>query len=484
MKQAIVRLAIFGPALLLVACSPGARPAAAPAATSAPAPTAAPAATTAPAATRAPAATAALAATTAAAPTTAPAPTRAATPAASPAATQAAAGQASGPAKLTDGKIVLGVINDQSGVYADISGKNGVKAVQMAVDDFLAKYGKDALGGPIEVISADHQNKPDIANAKAQEFYDRDAVDLILDVPTSSTALAIANVAKEKKKLYINIGAATTELTGKQCNRYTYHYAYDTWMLAHGTGTEVTRNGGKKWYIVYPNYAYGQDMDRSFQTAIKANGGEVLASDATPFPNSDFSSYLLKAPSLHPDVIGAMQAGQDLVNLVKQYNEFKLRDQGINLAIGLLFDSDIHALGPDAYAGTMFTTAWEWNMDAQAREWADKFQKATGVRPTYVQAGDYSAAWQYLEAVRRAGTDDADAVVKALDGYTFSDFMMRNAMIRPEDHQVIHDVYLAKVKPQSEVKEDWDFTTIVSTIPANQAFRSVDEAKAAGCTMS
>ena len=457
---------------LLAACGGGQSAAPAPAPTTAPqaaAPTSAPAAKPA-AATEAPKAAAATEAPKAAAQaTTAP----------------ASGGAAAGPVKLTDGKVVLAVLNDQSQVYADLSGKNSEKAVQMAIDDFKAKYGDNALGGPITVISGDHQNKPDLANSKAQEFYDRNQADVILDVPTSSAALAVAGVAKDKKKLYINIGAATTDLTGAQCNKYTFHYAYDTWMLANGTGTEVTKQGGKKWYILYPNYAFGQDMDKSFTRAIEANGGQVIGRDASPFPNpsGDFSSLLLKVPAAKPDILGLMHAGGDLVNAVKQFNEFKLRDQNIKPAIGLLFDTDIKALGPDAFAGVLYTTAWQWNMDKEARDWADRFQKVTGVRPTFAHAGNYSAAMQYLEAIRRAGTDDADAVVKALEGLKFNDFMMRNAMIRPEDHRVIHDIYLAQVKPQSEVKEDWDFTKILSTIPADKAFRPVSEAQAAGCKM-
>jgi branched-chain amino acid transport system substrate-binding protein len=410
-------------------------------------------------------------------------PTRASAPTQSAAAAQTT--PAAGPVKLSDGKIVLGVINDQSGVYADIGGINGVKAVQMAADDFLAKYGKDALGGPIEVISADHQNKPDLASQKAQEFYQRNGCDMITDVPTSSCGLAVAQVAKQQKKPYINVGSATSDLTGSQCNKYTFHYTYDTWMLANGTGTTVTKNIGKKWYIVYPNYAFGQDMNKQFTAAIQKAGGTVIQSDGTPFPNTsgDFSSYLLKAAAAKPDVIGAMHAGQEVVNIVKQFNQFKLKEQTITLAIGLLFTSDIAALGPDAFAGTVFTTAWDWNMDDQSRQWADRFLKLTGKRPTYTQAGNYSATWQYLEAVRRAGTDDPDAVVKQLEGHKFEDFTMRHAMIRAEDHRVIHDVYLAQVKPQSEVKEPEDFVKILNIIPAEEAFRPVSEAIAAGCKM-
>ncbi|MFN2521322.1 MAG: ABC transporter substrate-binding protein, partial [Candidatus Limnocylindria bacterium] len=312
--------------------------------------------------------------------------------------------------KLTDNKVVIAVINDQSLVYADLSGKNSVEAVKMAVEDFKAKYGDNALGGPIEVLTADHQNKPDLAATKAQEFYERNNADIVLDVPTSSAALSIAKVAGDQKKLYINIGAATTELTGASCNRYTFHYAYDTYMLAVGTGTAVTNAGGKQWYIIYPNYAFGQDMEKSFRAQIVASGGSVIQSDGSPFPNTtgDFSALLLKAGQLKPQVLGAMQAGGDLVNVVKQYNEFKLKDQNIKLAIGLLFDTDITALGQDAFAGVQYTTPWLWSMDQQARDWADKFLARTKIRPTFAHAGNYSAAYQYLEAIRRGGSDDAD----------------------------------------------------------------------------
>ena len=387
--------------------------------------------------------------------------------------------------KVSGGKLVLAVLNDQSGVYSELSGKDGVVAVQMAVDDFKAKYGDEAVTTDIQVISADHQNKPDIANSKAQELYDRRGADVILDVPTSSAALAVASQAKAKKKLYFNVGAATTELTGNQCNKYTFHYAYDTWMLANGTGRTVTEQGAKSWYIVYPDYAFGQDMKKSFTGAITSAGGKVVAADPTPFPNDNFSTFLLKAPTLSPKpaVLGTMQAGGDLVNLVKQYNEFKLREKGVDLAVGLMFITDIHALGVEAFSGTTFTDAWYWNYDKQNRDWADKFLAKTGVRPSFAHAGDYSAAMQYLEAVQRAGTDNSDDVVKALEGYKFSDFFARNAEIRAGDHSVVHDIYLAKVKTKSQVKEPWDYEDIIKTIPAAQAFRPLSEATAAGCSM-
>jgi branched-chain amino acid transport system substrate-binding protein len=380
----------------------------------------------------------------------------------------------SGSGKLTDNKIVLGVLNDQSGAYSALSGVNSVEAVKMAVEDFKKKYGDKAITQNIDVITADHQNKPDIANTKAAEMYDRNGADIILDVPTSSAALKVADVAKQKKKLYFNISAATTDLTGKSCNKYTFHYAYDTWMLAHGTGTTATKNGAKQWYIIYPNYAFGQDMNKNFTAAITAAGGTVVAADGTPFPNQsgDYSTQLLKAPTLKPkpDTIGVMQAGADLVNVVKQYNEFKLRDQGINLAVGLMFITDIHSLTPDALAGTTFTDAWYWNFDDQNRAFADRFLAKTGVRPTFAHAANYSAAMQYLEAVQAAGTDNADAVVKQLEGKTVNDLFLRNGKIRAEDHSVIHDAYLAKVRPSADVKQAWDYEEILSTIPAADAF--------------
>ncbi len=382
-----------------------------------------------------------------------------------------------GTVRLERGKVVIAVLNDQSGVYSDLGGKNGAEADRMAVEDFQKKYGANALGGPIEVISADHQNKPDLGSAKAQEFYDRDGADVIVDVPTSSVALAVANVAAQRKRLFLVVGAATSALTNENCNKYTFHYAYDTYMLANGTATEVTKNVGKNWYIVYPNYAFGQDMNSSFTGAIQKSGGKVLLADPTPFPNDDFSTYLIKARGMRPliNVLGTMHAGQDLVNLVKQYNEFGLRRQGINLAIGLLFLSDIHALGVQAYEGTLYMTPWEWSMDRQAREWADGFLARTKVRPTFAHAGDYSATWQYLDAVRRAGTDNADKVVGALEGYKFSDFFIRNGEIRKQDHLVVHDAYLARVKAPSEVKEPWDYVEIVSKIPAADAFKPLSQ---------
>jgi branched-chain amino acid transport system substrate-binding protein len=306
-------------------------------------------------------------------------------------------------------------------------------------------------------------------------MYDRQQADIILDVPTSSAALAVAGVAKAKKKLFIDIGAGSTALTNDECNRYTYHWAYDTYQLAHGTGTALTKQGGTSWSIVYPDYAFGQDMQKSFGEAVKAAGGEVQQTIPTPFPNDNFATFITKAASTSPKVIGTMQAGGDLVNFVKQFNQAGLRDKGVTLAVGLMFITDIHSLGVDQFQGTTFTDAWYWNFDDENRAWADRFTEKTKTRPSFAHAANYSAALQYLEAIQRAGSDEADKVVAELDGKKLNDVFLRDGEIRAKDHRVIHDVYLAKVKAPDQVSEDWDYEEITATIPAAEAFKPLSE---------
>ncbi|AXH95389.1 ABC transporter substrate-binding protein [Ornithinimicrobium avium] len=384
-------------------------------------------------------------------------------------------GPSAGGGDFTDDKVVLAVLNDQSGVYKDLSGPNSVEAVKMAVAYYQEKYGDDAVVDDIEVVSADHQNKPDIANTKAQELYDREKADIILDVPTSSAALAVATQAKEKKKLFVDIGAGTTELTNAQCNKYTFHWAYDTYQLANTTGTAITDAGDKNWEIIYPDYAFGQDMDKSFTEAIEKAGGTVGDHIATPFPNDNFTTFLTKAAADKPDVIGTMQAGGDLINLVKQFNEGGYAQEGIDLAVGLMFITDIHSLGVEAFQGVQFAEAWYWNFDDDNRAWADKFMDRTGTRPSFAHAANYSAALQYLEAVQAEGTDDADTIVGSLEGKKINDVFLKNGEVRAEDHRVIHDVYLAQVKTPDEVSEDWDYENILATIPAADAFMPLDQ---------
>jgi branched-chain amino acid transport system substrate-binding protein len=375
--------------------------------------------------------------------------------------------QSGGSSKLTDDKVVIGLLNDQSGVYKDLSGPNSKVAIEMAIEDYKAKYGDKAVAKNIEIVTADHQNKADIANSKAQEMYDRQKADVILDVPNSAAALAVATQAKNKKKLYINIGAGTTALTGASCNKYTFHWAYNTSVLARGTAGTITKAGGKKWNIVYPDYAFGQDMNKSFTKEITAAGGTVGQSIASPFPSDNFATFITKAGEGDPDVIGSMHAGGDLINFVKQFNQSSLKGK-VQLAVGLMFITDIHSLGVDQFAGTQFTDAWYWNFDAENKKWADRFKEKTNTRPSFAHAANYSAAMNYLEAVQEAGTDDADAIVGKLEGKKINDVFLRNGEVRKADHAVIHDVYLAKVK--SSAPEDWDYEDIVKTIPAAEAY--------------
>lgn len=377
---------------------------------------------------------------------------------------------------LSGGSIRVGVLTDLSGVYSELSGQGSVKAAQLAAEDFM-KANK-AYAGKVSVSGVDHQNKADVAGNKAAEMIDRQGVDMLVDLPTSSAALSAAAVAKGKKIPVMVVTGGTTALTNESCNKYTFHYAYDNYMLANGTGTAVTRRGGSSWYIIYPNYAFGQDLNRQMTAAVQENGGKLVTpSDATPFPNTDFSSYLLKAQSLKPKIFGTMQAGNDLVNVVKQYNEFGLKKQGVGLGIGLLFETDVAALGQDAFAGAIATVPWFWNYDARSRQWAAKFEKAFGKKPTWAQAGVYSATLTYLNAVARAKTDDGDAVVKALEGATFDDMFARHATIRAQDHRVLLDVHTVQVKAKADAKETGDLFTRLSTIPAAKAFMPLSESK-------
>ncbi|MER5910168.1 ABC transporter substrate-binding protein [Streptomyces sp. NPDC001982] len=378
--------------------------------------------------------------------------------------------------KISGGKVTLGVVTDLSGVYASLTGQGSVDAVKMAVDDYKKKYGDKAVAGDIEVLSADHQNKPETASTKARELYERKGADALFDVPTSSAALAVQTVAGQSKKMYFNVGAATPELVGKTCNPYTYAWAYDAYMLAHGTGATVTAEGGKNWYLLYPDYAFGEAMSAGFEASVKAAGGTVVKKDPTPFPNDNFSTFLLKASTLKPkpQILGVLQAGGDLVNVVKQYDQFKLKRKGIGLAIGLISDTDIEAIGADKLAGAQFTSAWWWNMDDKAKAWSVKFKERTGKIPSFDHAGNYSAATQYLEAIQRAGTDDPAAVRKELDGMTFDDVFAHSATVRAADHRVTHDAYLARVKAPGT--DPADTTELVRKIPAAEAFGPADPA--------
>jgi branched-chain amino acid transport system substrate-binding protein len=366
-----------------------------------------------------------------------------------------------------NGPIRIAVITDMTGVYAAISGHGAVVATQMAVDDFGGSVG----GRKIEVVAIDHRNNPTEAATKAREFFDQGG-SLALDLTSSGTALAVSAVGKEKHKLVIVTGAGSSALTGANCDKYTYHYAYDTYALAHSTGTNIAAaKDGKKWYAIYPTYAFGTQMLADFGEAIKAQGGSIVKADGAPLGTTDFSSYILSAQNAKPDVLGIFSAGADMVNTAKAAAQFGLNKQ-MKIAIGLLFLSDVDAL-PDVFTNDRITTSWYWDTDRASRDWSDKFTKAIGggLRPTDVQAADYSATTQYLKAIKAVGSDDPDKIVAYLDGRRFDDFYAHDARWRARDHRVIHDMYVVDILAKDKVTSPHAWFKIVSTIRPDRAFR-------------
>lgn len=367
--------------------------------------------------------------------------------------------------------IKIVIMNDQSSVYADLGGQGSVAAARLAVEDL----GGGVIGRSIKIIGVDHHNDPALASSKAHELFERDKVDMITALPTSSVSLAVSAVGAQDKRVVIVVEGATDDLTNSKCNKYTFHYGYDTYALAQNTGTTLTQQGGKKWYMITPNYAFGESMLKNFTAAIEKAGGTVVHNDYTPFPNTDFSSYLLSAQAAKPDVIGLMNAGQDTVNSMKQINEFGLKQRGIKVGVGLLFESDVAALGADYWAGSTITVGSYWNLDDKTRALAERYKKKTGKRPTWIQMAEYSAVYQYLDAIKRAKSANPDDVVKALEGYRFEDFFARHAYIRAQDHLLLHDMYVADIKPASQVKEQFDFLKIVKTVSGEQSFRPLSQ---------
>lgn len=369
-------------------------------------------------------------------------------------------------APAEDGPIKIAVITDMSGVYAALAGRGAVEATKMAAEDF----GGSVLGRKIEVVGIDHRNNGPEAATKAREAYDSGA-ELAVDMTNSATALAVSSVAKEKHKLAIVTGGGTSALTGAACSRYTYHYAYDTYALAASTGRNIARSGGKTWYGIVPNYAFGTQMLADFTAAIKPEGGSFVHADMIPLGTTDFSSYMLAAKNAKPEVLGILNAGADTVNSMKQVKQFGL-DKQMKVAVGLLFISDVDAL-PDVFAGSRITTSWYWNQDKAARAWADRYTKRVGggLRPTDIQAADYSATTQWLKAVKAVGSVDADKVQGYLDGKSFNDFYAKAGEWRARDHRVTHEMYVVDVLPKEQVKEPHAWFKLVQTIPPSRAFR-------------
>jgi branched-chain amino acid transport system substrate-binding protein len=367
--------------------------------------------------------------------------------------------------KLSGDAVKIGVLTDMSGLYSDLGGQGSLIAAQMAVDDFGGKM----FGKPISVVSADHQNKPEVGSTRAREWFDRDGVDMITDALNSGVGLAVAKVSSEKHKLTINVGAASTRLTNEDCNPYSIHYAYDTYSLANGTGKAIVKQGGDTWFFLTADYAFGHSLEADTSNVVKANGGKIVGAVRHPLNASDFSSFLLQAQTSKAKIIGLANAGGDTINSIKAANEFGIT-KNQSLAGLLVFISDVHSLGLNTAQGMLLTTGFYWDLDAETRKFGNRFFAKAKKMPTMIHAGVYSATMNYLKAIQAAGTDDADAVVAQMRKMKLDDFMMRHAQLRP-DGVVQHDMYLAQVKKQSESKYPWDYYTIKATIPAAEAFQ-------------
>ncbi|MBN8983342.1 MAG: ABC transporter substrate-binding protein [Rhizobiales bacterium] len=381
-----------------------------------------------------------------------------------------------GGAAQAETQIKLGVLNDMSSLYADISGPGSVVAAKLAVEDF-AKINPDLK---VEVIGSDHQNKPDIGSNIARQWYDRENVDVILDTTTSSVALAVSEVTKEKKKIFIPSGGGTSDLTGKSCSPYTVHWTYDTWALANGTGSAMTKQGADTWYMLVADYAFGAALERDTTEAVTKAGGKVVGSVKHPLNSSDFSSFLLRAQASKAKVVALANAGSDMINTIKQAAEFGLTQGGQSLAGLLIFSSDVKALGLQAAQGLVLTEAFYWDQTDATRAFSKRFaEKFNGKMPTSSQAGVYSSVLHYLKAVTAAKSKDSDVVMAKMKELPIDDALFGKGSVRP-DGRAIHNMYLYQVKKPSESKGEWDLYKVLATIPADEAFRPMDQG---GCPL-
>lgn len=376
-------------------------------------------------------------------------------------------------AQISGDAVRIGLITDMSGVYADIDGPGGAEAVKMAIADFGGKV----LGKPIEFVVLDHQNKADIGASKAREWFDNLGVDVILGGSNSSVNLAIAKVALEKKKPFISIGSASSRLTNEDCSPYTVHYAYDTVALAKGTGGAIVKQGGKRWYFLTADYAFGASLEKDTADVVKAHGGTVLGAVKHPLSASDFSSFLLQAQSSKAEILGLANAGGDTINSIKAAREFGIT-KNMKLAGLLMFINDIHALGLETTQGMYLTDGWYWDQSDDSRKWAKRYFEKMQKMPSMLQAGDYSATMHYLNAVKASGTDDADKVMAQMKNTPINDFFAKGGKIRP-DGRMVHDMYLMQVKSPAESKYPWDYYKIVQTLPGDQVYTTKEESKCA-----
>jgi branched-chain amino acid transport system substrate-binding protein len=371
-------------------------------------------------------------------------------------------------AQISDGVIKIGVMNDQSGTYADLAGPGSVVAARMAVEDF----GAAKKGLKVEILVADHQNKPEVGSSIARQWFDVDKVDLIVDVPTSSVALAVNQVAREKNKMLIVSTGATSDLYGKACTPNTIHWTYDTWSLANGTGTAVVKTGGDSWFFLTADYAFGHALERDTEAVVLKNGGKVNGKVRHPFPSADMSSFLLQAQASKAKIIGLANAGADTINAIKQGAEFGIVKSGQQFAGLLVFLTDVHSLGLEVAQGLLLTESFYWDLNDQTRSFSARFAKRhKGAMPTMGQAGVYSAVLHYLKAVEALKSDSpGDKVVARMKEMPTDDPVFGKGRVR-QDGRKIHNMYLFEVKKPSESKGAWDYYKLRSTIPQDQAFR-------------
>jgi branched-chain amino acid transport system substrate-binding protein len=370
--------------------------------------------------------------------------------------------------------VKIGILNDQSSLYADETGKGSVVAAQMAAED-----AGPVLGKKVEVIFADHQNKADLGSSIARQWYDVDGVDVIADAGPSSIALAVEEVSREKKKLVLFSGPASSDITGSHCSPYAAHWTYDTYALAHGTGATVVKQGGNTWFFITADYAFGYALERDTSDVIKAANGKILGDVKVPLNTADFSSFLLKAQGSKAKIIGLANAGGDTMNSIKQGAEFGIAQGGQKFAALLMFISDVHSLGLQAAQGLQFTSAFYWDMNDQTRAWSKRYFERMHSMPTMNHAGVYSAVHHYLEAVKALGTKDPDKVMAKMRATPINDFMTRNGTLRI-DGRVVRDMYLLQVKKPEESKYPWDYLKVLDTIPGDKAFRPLNEG---GCPL-
>jgi len=386
-------------------------------------------------------------------------------------------GCVSAQAQYTDGTIKIGVMNDMSGLYADLTGSGSVVAARMAVEDF----GAAAKGLKVEIVGADHQNKPDVGSNIVRTWIDVDKVDVIVDVPTSSVALAVSEIVKDKNNVFLVSGAAASDLTGPKCTPNTIHWTYDTWALANGTGKAIVKTGGDTWFFLTADYAFGHALERDTAAVVEKSGGKVLGKVRHPFPGTDFSSFLLQAQASKAKIIGLANAGGDTINSIKQASEFGIVKGGQKLAGLLVFISDVKALGLPIAQGLIFTEAWYWDTNDVNREFAKKFAAQNkGIYPSMIHAGVYSAVTHYLKAVSELKSDaDGKVVVAKMKETPTDDKLFGKGTVRA-DGRKIHDMYLFEVKKPEESKGPWDLYNLRATIPAAEAFRPLKEG---GCPL-